>query len=221
MKESTGIEKEISTLHKRREALAVDVRSASRDLEAAREGLVTGPADVAHVTGAQSTFTALDEALAGVDARLTRLRERMEAALVLEQKQAGNTRLREIQEARARVAEKVRLLRSTGDAQLRELASKVLGAMDEWQALGKEGKAILGRVYGEGKAGHTLLLHPATKDFPQLPPLEFGPAVDHAVAIKVAEIDRQHRKALTRETAERQRERERRQLTNNHAPHAA
>ena len=140
MKESTGIEKEISTLHKRREALAVDVRSASRDLEAAREGLVTGPADVAHVTGAQSTFTALDEALAGVDARLTRLRERMEAALVLEQKQAGNTRLREIQEARARVAEKVRLLRSTGDAQLRELASKVLGAMDEWQALGRKAR---------------------------------------------------------------------------------
>ncbi len=84
---------ELQTLETRRTALAGDVDTAQHALDDARDGLITGKVKAAHVTSTQGTYTALDEACATLDGRITEKRAELAAAQAAEAEAARQQRI--------------------------------------------------------------------------------------------------------------------------------
>ena len=82
---STEMITELKALEKRRSELSADVEKAGKELETARERILSGKADVSGVTAAQSTYNALSEALAALDARILERRAQLAEATREEQ----------------------------------------------------------------------------------------------------------------------------------------
>jgi chromosome segregation ATPase len=123
---SEKIEREIADLQKRREALAFDAATAQRDLEDARKGLVSGKAKAPQVTSAQSTFTALNEALSSVDAQLEELRAQLAQAHAAESEQAKAARIKELNATMSRTQSEYDSLREEAGRALAGFAERVI-----------------------------------------------------------------------------------------------
>jgi len=118
--ETKQIEKQVADLQARRESLASDVSEAGRALDDAREGLISGKAKAPQVTTAQSTHTALAEALAALDARIAGKREQLQSEREEEERRALAERRAELTHADAADAELFKQLFEEGSAFLRE-----------------------------------------------------------------------------------------------------
>jgi chromosome segregation ATPase len=94
---------ELSALLQRESELSDDVADAKRELETARQRLISGHADASQVTSAQSTFTALDEALASARATISSLREELAEAENRNAEAAKNKRMAELHVERERL----------------------------------------------------------------------------------------------------------------------
>ncbi len=134
MKAPSQIEKEIGQLQRRREALAADVTGAQRELEKARQGLISGQADVSQVTSAQAAFTTLNEVQAGLEARLTELRGRLAEA----QASAGREERIGLLLHHAREADEARRDYQAAQLEMNEELTRLAARMNEahgrWEA---------------------------------------------------------------------------------------
>ncbi len=99
---------------------------AKTELDVARQALVAGTGDAAQVTGAQSTYTALSEALAGVDSQLEALRVELASAQDAEQERAKEARLTELRLLMASTQSNYDALREEAAVALQGFAEKII-----------------------------------------------------------------------------------------------
>ena len=158
--ETKQIEKQLAELQARRESLASDVSEAGRALDDAREGLISGKAKAPQVTTAQSTYTALAEALAALDARILERGARLEEATREEQRAADLARIGEIMKERDVAMGDFNAAIARGNAALSEVVEEMKESISRWHALGNEARPLLARAEGLQKAD--MLRHPAT-----------------------------------------------------------
>jgi multidrug efflux pump subunit AcrA (membrane-fusion protein) len=202
--ETKQIEKQLAELQARRESLASDVSDAGRALDDAREGLISGKAKAPQVTTAQSTYTALAEALAALDARILERRARLEEATREEQRAADLARIGEIRRERDSAMGDFNAAIARGNVALSEVVEEMKESIARWQALGEEAAPLLARVWGLQKAD--LLRHPATtKEYRSEVVAPYGEAVGVAYQIEARRIEREYLKEMLREQSERRR----------------
>jgi multidrug efflux pump subunit AcrA (membrane-fusion protein) len=204
MKEnSKTIAVELKQLERRQAELSADVANAKRELETARQGLISGQADAQQVTSAQSTFHALSEALIMLDARITKRRAEAEEASREAERTADLARASEIEKERARLTEEIQSLYERGNQELAEIVSASMEKMKQFSELGREADAIHFQLHGTDRSPHRsdqgLRLRAVTP---------YGEAVDVAVAIETRRLKRERLKELSREQRERRLERE-------------
>ncbi len=173
---------EIKKLDERRATLADDVERARGELDASRDGLVRAKSDVSQVTVAQSTFNALSEVTAALDARIMDTR-----AQLAEAERVADLRA-EAREDRAR-EEKRRVLTAEIHALFESASAYLEGAVRTYFAKVAEWRR-------EGGAGH--FRPPAVEPY--------GPAVALALSIE----DRRRERLRSKEASGRATERERR-----------
>jgi predicted nucleic acid-binding Zn-ribbon protein len=195
---------ELKQLDARRASLASDVESARAALNASREELVSGNADASRVTGAQSTFDALSEALIMLDARITKRRAELEDATREEQKTADLARASEIEKERASLTADVQSLYERGNQELAEIVSASMQIMKQFAELGREADAIHLKLHGTDRSPHR------SDQGLRLRAVTYGEAVDVAIAIETRRLERDRLKALSREQTKRRLERENR-----------
>lgn len=119
------IEAELKNLEKRREALATEEQNARLTLEAARRALIERPTESAAVTSAQSTHTALSDALASVDEELARLRSALSDAQASEARELKITRLVELAAAGSQAFTSYQAACAEADAALLAMAERL------------------------------------------------------------------------------------------------
>ncbi len=175
---------EIKKLDERRATLADDVERARGELDARRDGLVGAKSDVSQVTVAQSTFTALDEALAALDARLIHQRAQLaEAERVAELRaEAREDRARE--EKRRVLTAEIHALLKNANGYLEGVVGTYFEKVAEWR---REGEGHFRPPAGE----------------------PFGPAVALALNIESRRRERQRSKEASGRATERERQRQR------------
>jgi chromosome segregation ATPase len=130
---------EIKKLDERRATLADDVERARGELDASRDGLVRAKSDVSQVTVAQSTYSALSETLATLDARLIHQRAQLAEAERVADLRAEAARGRAREEKRRVLTAELRALFENVSAHLEGAVSTYLGLLEEWRASGGDG----------------------------------------------------------------------------------
>jgi chromosome segregation ATPase len=151
---------EIKKLDERRATLADDVERARGELDSSRDGLVSGKSDVSQVTVAQSTYSALDEALAALDRTITATRARLDEARSEEQLRAEAARGRAREDRRRVLTAEIHALLKNANGYLEGVVGTYFEKVAEWRR--------------EGGAGH--FRPPAGEPY--------GPAVALALSIK-------------------------------------
>jgi len=195
---------ELKTLEARRSELSADVEKAGKELETARERILSGKADVSGVTAAQSTYTALSEALAALDARILERRAQLAEATREEQRAADLARIGEIRRERDSAMADFQAAIARGNAALSAVVDEMTGAIARWHALGDDAEPLLARVWGLQKAD--MIRHPATtKDYCSEAVAPYGDAVGVAYQIEVRRSEREYLKEMSREQAGRRR----------------
>jgi predicted nucleic acid-binding Zn-ribbon protein len=130
---------EIKKLDERRATLADDVERARGELDASRDGFVSAKSDVSKVTVAQSTFTALDEALAALDARILDTRAQLAEAERVDELRAEAARGRAREERRRVLTAEIHALFENVSAYLEGALTAYLEKVEEWRKAGGEG----------------------------------------------------------------------------------
>jgi chromosome segregation ATPase len=145
---------EIKKLDERRATLADDVERARGELDARRDGLVGAKSDVSQVTVAQSTFTALDEALAALDARLIHQRAQLAEAERVAELRAEAARGRAREERREVLTAELHALLKNANGYLEGVVSTYFSKVAEWRASGGAGhfRPPAGEPYGPAVA---------------------------------------------------------------------
>jgi predicted nucleic acid-binding Zn-ribbon protein len=183
--EAKLIERELKTLEARRETLASDVEAARGKLDAARGALVNGKLDAGKVTAAQSTYTALDEAVDALDARIMNFRAELAEAERVAELRAEAARGRARDERRRVLTAEIHVLLKNASAYLEGAVSTYFEKVEEWRASGGVG--------------------------PFRPPAgePYGPAVALALGIESRRRERQRSKEASGRATERERQRQR------------
>jgi predicted KAP-like P-loop ATPase len=176
---------EIKKLDERRATLADDVERARGELDAARGALVSGTLDAGKVTAAQSTYTALDEAAAALDARLMNSRAQLAAAARVDELRAAAARGRAREERRRVLTVEIHALFESASAYLEGAVSTYFEKVEEWRR--------------EGGKGH--FRTPAVEPY--------GLAVALALNIESRRRERQLSKEASGRATERERQRQR------------
>ena len=201
---STEMITELKALEKRRSELSADVEKAGKELETARERILSGKADVSGVTAAQSTYNALSEALAALDARILERRAQLAEATREEQRAADIARIVKIKKEREGAMADFQAAIARGNAALSEVVEEMKESISRWHALGNEARPLLARAEGLQKAD--MLRHPATtKEIRSEGVAPYGEAVGVAYQIEVRRIEREYLKEMSREQAGRRR----------------
>ena len=128
--EAKLIERELKTLEARRETLASDVEAARRKLDVARGALVSGT-DAGKVTAAQSTYTALDEAVDALDARIKDSRAQLAEAERVTELRAEAARGRAREEKRRVLTAEIHALFENVNAHLEGAVSAYFEKVEE------------------------------------------------------------------------------------------
>ncbi len=176
---------EIKKLDERRATLADDVERARGELDAARGALVNGKLDAGKVTAAQSTFTALDEAVDALDARITDSRAQLAEAERVAELRAEAARGRAREERRRVLTAEIHALFESVNVHLEGAVSTYFAKVEEWRR--------------EGGNGH--FRTPAVEPY--------GPAVALALDIENRRRERQRSKEASGRATERERQRQR------------
>ncbi len=184
MKSAKDLTAELNKLDGRRATLADDVERARGELDARRDGLVGAKSDVSQVTVAQSTFTALDEALAALDARLIHQRAQLAEAERVAELRAEASRDRAREERRRVLTAEIHALLKNANGYLEGVVSTYFSKIAEWR---REG------------GGH--FRPPAVEPY--------GPAVALALSIENRRRERQRSKEASGRATERERQRQR------------
>jgi hypothetical protein len=175
---------EIKKLDERRATLADDVERARGKLDAARGALVSGT-DAGKVTAAQSIFTALDETMRELDARLMNSRAQLAEAERVDELRAEAARGRARDERRRVLTAELYALLKNANGYLEGVVSTYFEKAEEWQR--------------EGGEGH--FRPPAVEPY--------GPAVALALGIESRRRERQRSKEASGRATERERQRQR------------
>jgi len=195
---------DLQQLERRQSELSADVEKAGAALETARERILSGKADVSGVTAAQSTYTALSEALAALDARILERRAQLAEATREEQRAADLARIGEIRRERDGAMDDLQAAIARGNVALSEVVDEMKESISRWHALGNEARPLLARVWGLQKAD--FLRHPATtKEIRSEAVAPYGDAVGVAYQIEVRRSEREYLKEMSREQAGRRR----------------
>jgi predicted nucleic acid-binding Zn-ribbon protein len=133
------IERELKTLEARRETLASDVEAARGKLDAARGALVSGTLDAGKVTAAQSTFTALDEAVDALDARIMDTRAQLAEAERVAELRAEAARGRAREDRRRVLTAEIHALFENANGYLEGVVSTYFSKIAELRREGGEG----------------------------------------------------------------------------------
>ncbi len=136
MKSAKDLTAELKRLEARRATLADDVERARGELDARRDGLVGAKSDVSQVTVAQSTFTALDEALAALDARLIHQRAQLAEAERVAELRAEAARGRAREDKRRVLTAEIHALFENVNAHLEGVVSTYFSKVAEWRREG-------------------------------------------------------------------------------------
>ncbi len=185
MKSAKDLTAELKRLEARRETLASDVEAARGKLAAARGALVNGKLDAGKVTAAQSTYTALSEAVDALDARLMDSRAQLAEAERVAELRAEAARGRAREERRRVLTAEIHALFESVNVHLEGAVSTYFEKVEEWRR--------------EGGEGH--FRPPAVEPY--------GPAVWLAVDIENRRRERQRSKAASGRATERERQRQR------------
>jgi predicted nucleic acid-binding Zn-ribbon protein len=170
MKSAKDLTAELKRLEARRETLASDVEAARGKLAAARGALVNGKLDAGKVTAAQSTYTALSEALAALDVHIKDSRAQLAEAERVAELRAEAARGRAREERRRVLTAEIHALFENVNAHLEGAVSAYFEKVEEWRR--------------EGGAGHF-----------RMPAVEpYGPAVALALNIESRRRERQRQR---------------------------
>jgi predicted nucleic acid-binding Zn-ribbon protein len=137
--EAKVIGKELKRLEARRATLAADVERARGELDASRDGLVSGKSDVSQVTVAQSTYSALSETLATLDARIMDTRAQLAEAERVAELRAEAARGRARDERRRVLTAEIHALLKNANVYLEGVVSAYFSKVAEWRASGGAG----------------------------------------------------------------------------------
>ncbi len=145
---------EIKKLDERRATLADDVERARGELDASRDGLVRGKSDVSQVTVAQSTYSALSETLATLDARLMDTRAQLAEAERVDELRAEAARGRAREDRRRVLTAELCALLKNANGYLEGVVSTYFSKIAEWRREGGEGhfRPPAGEPYGPAVA---------------------------------------------------------------------
>ena len=165
-KSTQDLAAELNKLDGRRATLAADREDARGKLDAARAALVSGT-HAGKVTAAQSTFTALDEAVDALDARITDTRAQLAEAERVAELRAEAARGRAREERRRVLTAEIHALFENANAHLEGVVSAYFSKIAEWRR--------------EGGAGH--FRPPAVEPY--------GPAVALALSLGSRRRERQ------------------------------
>jgi hypothetical protein len=138
MKKSQSIGREITELQRRREQLASEATEARERLTEARRGLVSGTMDAGQVTAAQSTYTALSEAVLDVDGRLQGLRADLARALEVEGAEINAQRVEGLREEMRGLQADFDRHREETSAALLRAAEREVALSDRFSAAARE-----------------------------------------------------------------------------------
>jgi uncharacterized protein YydD (DUF2326 family) len=130
---------EIKKLDERRATLADDVERARGELDASRDGLVGGKSDVSQVTVAQSTYSALDEAVDALDARIMDTRAELAEAERVDELRAEAARGRAREKKRRVLTAEIHALFESVNVYLEGVVSAYFEKVAEWRREGGEG----------------------------------------------------------------------------------
>ncbi len=148
--DSKNLTAELTTLETRRTALAGDVDSAQHALDDARDGLISGKVKVNTVVSSQSKYSALTEACAALDARITEKHAELVAAQAAEAESARQQRIATLDTERKALA-------AEHDARLHQLDKNITevveGVMNDMHRYGK----IINELAGLGVSYNALL----------------------------------------------------------------
>jgi ribosome-associated translation inhibitor RaiA len=182
---SKQISTELDTLEARRAQLHVELEAARTRLTDARAGLVTGKVKVSSVTEAQSTFTALDEALTELDSRITKRRAELDAALADEKKRALAARDEQLKATRARLQSEHDADATELDASINAFTARALARSREFHAAGRE---IFSHLPEQSRA--SLMIQRSWDEGLKYPALQSVQEIASAVSRAAREADR-------------------------------
>jgi predicted nucleic acid-binding Zn-ribbon protein len=183
MKSAKDLTAELKRLEARRATLADDVERARGELDAARGALVNGNAG--KVTAAQSTYTALSEAVDALDARILSSRAQLAEAERVAELRAAAARGRAREDRRRVLTAEIHALFERTNAHLAGAVNMYFEKVEEWRR--------------EGGVGH--FRPPAVEPY--------GPAVALALDIENRRRERQRSKEASGRATERERQRPR------------
>jgi chromosome segregation ATPase len=135
-KSTQDLAAELNKLDGRRATLADDVERARRELDASRDGLLGGKSDVSQVTSAQSTYTALSEAVDALDARLKDTRAHLAEAERVAELRAEAARGRARDERRRVLTAEIHALLKNANVYLEGVVSAYFEKVAEWRREG-------------------------------------------------------------------------------------
>jgi chromosome segregation ATPase len=135
-KSTQDLAAELNKLDGRRATLADDVERARGELDASRDGLGSGKSDVSQVTVAQSTYTALADALAALDARLIHQRAQLAEAERVAELRAEAARGRAREDKRRVLTAEIHALFENVNAHLEGVVSTYFSKVAEWRREG-------------------------------------------------------------------------------------
>ncbi len=195
---------EIERMDARRATLADDLEHARAALDVSREGLLSGKANAAEVTKAQSAYSALSEALTVLDTRITERRAQLEEAIEEEQRTAAVARLSLIQQEREALNDELQSLYEKGNQALAGIVAEYIKKMQERGALAGEASTIRSRM---GTTDSSQTRYSASEQF-RPRPVEFGEAIETAIRTEINRLERMRSKEMSRQRVERARERD-------------
>jgi len=135
-KSTQDLAAELNKLDGRRATLADDVERARGELDASRDGLLSGKSDVSQVTVAQSTYSALSETLATLDARIMDTRAQLAEAERVAELRAEASRGRAREERRRVLTAEIHALFESVNVHLEGAVSTYFSKVAEWRASG-------------------------------------------------------------------------------------
>jgi hypothetical protein len=201
MNSAKDLAAEIEKMDGRRATLAGDLEQARAALDVSREGLLSGKANAAEVTKAQSTYSALSEALTVLGTRITERRAQLEEAIEEEQRTAAVARLSLIQQEREALNNELQSLYEKGNQALAGIVAEYMKKMQDRSALVGEASTIRSRM---GTTDSSQIRHSAGEQF-RPRPVEFGEAIETAIRTEINRLERMRSKELSRQRVERER----------------
>jgi chromosome segregation ATPase len=153
-KSTQDLAAELNKLDGRRATLAADREAARGKLEAARGALVSGTLDAGKVTAAQSTYTALSEAVDALDARIMDTRAELAEAERVDELRAEAARGRARDERRRVLTAEIHALFESVNVYLEGVVSTYFSKVAEWRREGGLGhfRPPAGEPYGPAVA---------------------------------------------------------------------